>query len=700
MLENEAIPVQVINREISLLEFQRRVLKEVQEEINPLLERVKFLSIFYSNLDEFFMVRVSGILRQVNAHVVDVFPDGLNPAQVLEAVQALSIELYALAAQAYDRKVRPLLEKSGIHLLDYRTMSSSQVQELFEYFKGSVLPLLTPLAYDPGHPFPHINGMSINLAIVVNDENGQNRFAFLWIPDTLPRLVPVHEKNENSHPDASSGPHYYFAWLEQVIVANLASLFPNVQVIGAYPFRVLRDADLAVQQVEADDLLQAMQRRVYRSKFASVVQLSVYETMPLEIRNFLCKQFSINKQRDLYVSSAPLGMGDLHALYGAVGRPDLKFPPYQPYVPLVFRGPLDGEAIFQAIREKNILIHRPYDSFTPILDFLFASARDPRVATIKQTIYRLDDHAVVIEALIEASQRGKDVTALVELQARFDEESNITWAQKLESAGVHVVYGMDGLKTHCKVILVVRQEQDGIRRYIHLSTGNYNAVTSQFYEDIGYFTSDPALGQDATDLFNYLTGYSRKQDFKKIFAAPMNLRQKQEELIKREIAHARKGLPARLIFKANSMVDLELIKLLYEASQAGVKVDLIVRGICCLLPGVKGLSENIRVISIVGRFLEHSRIYYFHNNGSEEIYLSSADMMPRNLDYRVEAMFPVTDSDNLQYIRRDVLEKYLQDDLHAHIMQPDGSYECPRPSRAHPFSVQDWLMTLAQRSDR
>jgi polyphosphate kinase len=421
--------------------------------------------------------------------------------------------------------------------------------------------------------------------------------------------------------------------------------------------------------------------------------------MPEDIRNLLSDNLEI-KPNDVYVLPTPLGLSNLWQLYTSVDRHDLKFPTYKPFVPKVFQTASASNDIFDAIRNGNIMLHQPYDSFNPVVDFLFSAARDPHVLAIKQTIYRVGQNAAVIEALVEASQSGKEVAVLMELKARFDEESNIGWAQMLESAGVHVVYGVDGLKTHCKIIMVVRQEGEGIRRYLHLSTGNYNVVTSQIYEDVGIFTCNEAIGGDATDLFNYLTGYSTKQEYQKLIVAPINLREKLGAFIQREIAHAKGGRKARLIFKVNSIVDPELIQLLYEASQAGVKVDLLVRGMCCLLAGVKGLSDNIRVISVVGRYLEHSRIYYFFNNGNEEIYLSSADIMSRNLDHRIEIMFPVENPAHLHYLRHDVLETYFKDNLRARIMQPDGSYTCSKPLNVENFDVQDWLMNIAHQNFR
>ena len=699
MPEDASVPVKFINRELSLLEFQRRVLEEAQDEGNPLLERVKFLSIFGSNMDEFFMVRVSGIRKQVEAHIMETSPDGLIPPAILAATRKLSLELYEQALHHFNKKIRPLLDVSGIHLLEYHKLTGAQKKKVDDHFREVVYPVLTPLAFDPGHPFPHISNLSLNLAIVIKDGKGKYKFARLKVPDTLPRLLPIKRSSGGSRKDGTIPHHHYFVWLEQVIAANISSLFPGVEVVEAHPFRIIRDADMEIQEIEADDLLQTMQEGILKREFGSVVQVAVYGSMPEDVRNLLSENLEI-KPNDMYVLPAPLGLSNLWQLYTGVERQDLKFPAFKPFVPKVFQAGVAGSDIFEAIRHGNIMLHQPYDSFNPVVDFLYTAARDPQVLAIKQTVYRVGRNAAVIEALLEASEQGKEVAVLMELKARFDEESNIGWARKLERAGVHVIYGVVGLKTHCKIIMVVRQEDEAIRRYIHLSTGNYNAVTSLIYEDIGVFTCDETIGRDVTDLFNFLTGYSAKQDYQKLFVAPFNLRQKLEGLIRREIAHAKAGRKAHLIFKANSIVDPEMIELLYEASQAGVKVDLLVRGMCCLLAGVKGLSDRIRVISVVGRYLEHSRIYYFLNNGSEEIHLSSADLMTRNLDNRVEIVFPVENPAHVRYIRHVVLETYLRDDLRARIMQPDGSYVRLRPLKKEAFDVQDWLMKVAHKNQR
>ncbi|MEP7136296.1 MAG: polyphosphate kinase 1 [Chloroflexota bacterium] len=694
MLVDTSIPIQFINREISLLEFQRRVLEEAQDDSNPLLERVKFLSIFGSNMDEFFMVRVSGIRKQVEAHIVENFPDGRTPPEVLAATRKLSLELYEKALCHFNKKIQPCLDKSGIHLVEYSKLSETHKKKAGEYFKAVIYPVLTPLAFDPGHPFPHISNLSLNLAVVIKDKKGKFKFARLKVPDALPRLLPIKRSSGGTRKDGTIPHHHYFVWLEQVITANIAVLFPGMEVVDVHPFRIVRDADMEIQQIEADDLLQTMHKGIHNREFGAVIQVAICKTMPQDVRNLLCENLEI-RPNDVYVLPAPLGLSDLWQLYTSVERQDLKFSPYKPFVPKGFQSTERNKDIFEAIRHGNIMLHQPYDSFNPVVDFIFAAARDPHVLAIKQTVYRIGQNAAVIDALLEASEQGKEVAVLIELKARFDEESNIGWAQMLERAGIHVVYGVAGLKTHCKIILVVRQEGEAIRRYVHLSTGNYNALTSLIYEDIGIFTCDETIGQDATDLFNYLTGYSTKQDYQKLFVAPFNLRQKLEALIQREIAHARNGQPAHLIFKVNSLVDPDLVNLLYEASQAGVKVDLLVRGMCCLRPGVKGLSEQIRVISVVGRYLEHSRVYYFLNNGDEEIYLSSADLMSRNLDRRVEIIFPVENPAHIAYLRHDVLENYLRDNLRAYRMQPDGSYLRLKPLNGETFDVQDWLMKIA-----
>jgi len=682
----------VLNRELSLLEFQRRVLDEALDERNPVLERLKFLAIFGSNMDEFFMVRVSGIRKQVEARIMEVFPDRLTPPEALAAMRKVSLELYGNALQYFNKKLVPKLDKEGVHILDYPKLSEVQAKKVNDYFHEVVYPVLTPLALDPGHPFPHISNLSLNLAIVIKDKKGHEKFARLKVPDTLPRFVAIKRSSGGSRKDGTIPHHHYFVWLEQVIMENLAPLFPGLEVVAAYPFRIIRDADVEIQEIEADDLLETMQQSIRKRKFGSVVQVEIHDNMPNTIRQLLIDNLEI-RENDVYVSPAPLGLSSLWQIYGNVERHDLKFPVYHPVVPKVFENAMLAGDIFEAIKRGNILMHQPYDSFNPVVDFLKAAARDPNVLAIKQTLYRVGQNAPVVEALLEASEHGKQVAVLVELKARFDEESNIGWAKMLEEAGVHVVYGLVGLKTHCKVTMVVRKEGEGIRRYLHLGTGNYNAVTARIYEDIGIFTCDEAMGADVTDLFNYLTGYSTKQHFKKLLVAPVNLRMGLEKLIRREIEHAKAGRPAHLIFKVNSVVDPMFIELLYEASQAGVKVDLLARGMCCLRPGIKGVSDNIKVTSIVGRYLEHSRVFYFHNNGKEEIYMGSADLMRRNQDHRVEVVFPVESEEHINYLRHAMLATYLSDNMRARVMKPDGTYvRLKPPSESKAVDVQEWLM--------
>ncbi len=685
-------PSLYINRELSLLEFQRRVLEEAQDEKNPLLERVKFLAIFGSNMDEFFMVRVSGLRKQVEARIIKLSVDGMTPREQLAAIRKLSIDLDNAAHQCLGRKLLPALEKAGIHLRDYDKLTEAQRRKLDAYFQDVVYPILTPLALDLAHPFPHISNLSLNLAIVIRDPKGIEKFARLKVPDTLPRLVPIKRSSGGIRKDGTVPHHHHFVWLEQVIAANIGLLFPGMEIVAVHPFRIIRDADIEIQELEADDLLETMQASIRRRKFGSVAHVSVHESIPIEIRNLLVDNLEITPS-DVFVQRKPLGLADLWQMYNSVERHDLKFPSYKAHTPKVFKRPRGAEDIFEAIRAGDILVHHPYDSFDTVIDFLNASARDPNVLAIKQTLYRVGRNSPVVDALLEARERGKQVAVLLELKARFDEESNIGWARKLEEAGVHVVYGLVGLKTHSKIALIVRQEGELIRRYVHLATGNYNHLTTGIYEDIGLFTCDEAIGADTTDLFNFLTGYSAQGHYRKLLVAPVNLRRKLEVLIEREIAHAKNGNRARLIFKVNSVVDPSIIQSLYKASQAGVKVDLFVRGICCLRPGVKNVSDNIRIVSIVGRFLEHSRIYFFQNGQKEEIYLGSADLMDRNLNRRVEVVFPVENPYHIHHLRENVLATYLHDNARARVMHVDGTYSrCLPKDDVHTVDVQERLM--------
>ncbi|HZD57944.1 MAG TPA: polyphosphate kinase 1 [Anaerolineales bacterium] len=688
-------PELFINRELGLLEFQRRVLEEVQDESNPLLERIKFLAILGSNLDEFFMVRVSGLKKQVEAGVVEVPPDGMTPAEQIAIIRKVTLQLMARARECLRDDLLPHLNKAGIHVLDYAALNKKQRESAKQYFDEVIFPVLTPLAFDPGHPFPHISNLSLNLAVLIREQDQLSHFARVKVPGTLPRLVPIKRSSGSVRRDGTVPHHHYFVWLEQVIAANLDVLFPGMEVLEAHPFRVTRDADVEIQELEAADLLETIEQGVRRRRFGSVVRVTVNNEMPSHIREILVENLEMDRN-DIYTLEGPLGIGSLMSLYN-IERYDLKFASFLPAIP----APLNIEGydgnIFSLIRQRDILVHHPYDSFTPVVDFLRLAARDPNVLAIKQTLYRVGRNSPVVKTLLEARENGKQVAVLVELKARFDEESNIEWAKALEREGVHVIYGLLGLKTHSKVALVIRKEGEHIRRYIHLATGNYNAITAQVYEDIGVFTCDEDIGADATDLFNYLTGYSAKTEYRKLLVAPINLRQRMEALIEREIEIHRQGEQGHLIFKMNALVDKPMIQALYRASMAGVKIDLIVRGICCLRPNLAKVSENIRVISIVGRFLEHSRIYYFRNGGNDEIYLGSADLMPRNINRRVEVLFPLEDASLVRHLRDNVLAEYLVDNVKARYMHSDGSSErAKRRQGEKPLDIQNYLLNERQ----
>ncbi|MFO7654320.1 MAG: polyphosphate kinase 1 [Candidatus Krumholzibacteriia bacterium] len=681
-----------INRELSLLEFQRRVLQEATCAENPLLERVKFLAITGANLDEFFMVRVGGLIMQQRAGIVDFSLDGHTPAEQLAAIRKTAVPLMQESVAHWQNVLRPELARRGIHVLEYPDLNTKQRKQVESYFYQSIFPVLTPQALDPGHPFPHISNLSLNLAILIRDPRGEEHFARVKVPAILPRLVPLKRSSGGTRKDGTVPHHHYFVWMEQVVAAHLDALFPGMEILEAHAFRVTRNADIEIQELEASDLLETMTESVQERRFGPVVRLELSEEMTVKGRDVLVENLAVNRN-DVYSFPSPLGLGGLMALY-EIDRYDLKDTPFSPTVPKALRPEHREGSIFAAIRQGDILLHHPYEAFDPVTDFLKAAARDPDVLAIKHTLYRVGARSPVVKLLLEARrEHRKQVTVLVELKARFDEESNIGWAKMLESEGVHVIYGMLGLKTHAKVLLVVRREGDDVRRYLHLGTGNYNHVTARLYEDVGVLTCDPDLGADATDLFNYLTGYSSIRDFRKLLVAPLNLRRRLEDLIRREITHRAKGREARLILKCNSVVDEGLISLLYGASQAGVPVDLIVRGMCSLRPGVPGLSENIRVRSIVGRFLEHSRIYCFANGGQEEIYLGSADLMTRNLDRRVESVFPVLAPALVRRLRDTVLAGYLADNVKARIMKPDGSYERVTRETGEPaIDVQELLL--------
>lgn len=656
-------PSLYINRELSHIEFNRRVLAEAATDAHPLLERVKFLAIFTTNMDEFFMVRVSGLKQQVLLGITRTPADGLTPREQLVAIHRNVTSLFAEATDTWQAQLKPQLADNGVHVLSYDELKKGQQRKLRDYFEREIFPVLTPLAFDPGHPFPHISNLSLNLAVVIHDtEKDERHFARVKVPSTLPRLVPLKplEPDELLPPSTQK-----FVWLEEVIAANLDRLFPGVDIVASYPFRITRNTDMEIQEEEADDLLLTMEENLRQRHFGSVVRLEIDDNTPDEIRDLLLANLEIGSF-DVYTTNGPLALSSLWELH-KLERPELKDPTLQPPLPPSLRV---GENIFNVLQRQDVLLHQPYESFLPVIDFVKTAAEDPDVLAIKQTLYRVGPNPPIVRALMRARENGKQVSVLVELKARFDEESNIEWARQLENAGVHVVYGLIGLKTHCKVTLVVRRERDGIRRYVHVATGNYNAATARVYTDLGVMSQREDFGADATELFNYLTGYSKQDTYRKFLVAPKNLRATISGFIEREKQLGENG---RIIIKANALVDARFIRALYEASQAGVQIDLLIRGICALRPGLPGISDNIRVYSIVGRFLEHSRVYYFHNDGDPSLYIGSADLMSRNIDRRVEVLIPIEDDDLREEIV-EILNIYLQDTEKAHALQPDGSY--------------------------
>ncbi|HEX4274918.1 MAG TPA: polyphosphate kinase 1 [Bryobacteraceae bacterium] len=683
-----------MNRELSLLEFQRRVLEEARDPRNRLLERVKFVSIVSSNLDEFFMVRVAAMKQKLEKGSPDLSIDGKTITEQLAAVRKSVSQLVGQIYDWFQNDLLPRLVENGIIIADYATLDDRERAAVDRYYSETIFPVLTPLAFDPGRPFPHISNLSLNLAIVLHDPSstaglsltgeGRRHFARVKVPEALPQLVTVPAPPPRR--GAKTNQPLKFVWIEQVIAANLKSLFPGLEIVESHPFHVTRDAEVAIQELESDDLLESVEEAVWRRRFRQAVRLQTDSTISDNVLEILIENLEITRKEVSRVPG-PLDLARLRQL-PQLDRPELRDDPFEPSVPADFSTHAD-EDMFTVIRAGDRLLHHPYESFQPVIDVLQKAARDPDVLAIKMTLYRVGRNSPIVQALLDAIENGKQVAVLVELKARFDEESNIEWARALEREGVHVVYGLVGLKVHCKIALIVRREHDGIRRYVHLGTGNYNAVTARLYTDFSLFTCDPDFGVDATDLFNYLTGYSHKSDFRRLIVAPMTLRKRMASLIRREMEHGSRG---RLIFKMNALEDRAMIQLLYEASCAGVRVDLIVRGLCSLRPGIPGVSDNITVRSIVGRFLEHSRMYYFENGGSEEVYVGSADLMPRNLDRRVEILFPVLDPAIIRRLRHTVLEKGLEDNRKARIGKPDGTYELAPAGSGRVLDSQEWFI--------
>jgi polyphosphate kinase len=684
-----------LSRELSWLEFNRRVLHEALDERTPLLERLKFLAIFSSNLDEYFMVRVAATKQQIEADVSKRTADGRTPAEHLQSISQRLRPMITQMHSYFQSHLRPLMLANGICLISYEDLTAEQSTYLDTYFEEQVFPVLTPLAVDSGHPFPYISNLSLNLAVEIHDqESADPRFARVKVPKVLPRFVQMPDSLSNmccpkdgaTVAEATTKPcHWIGVPMEQIIAHNIAALFPGMTVNNCYTFRITRNADLSVEEDEADDLMLAIEQELRKRRLGgSAVRMEIEVGMPLTMRATLMNELKI-QEADAYEVEGPMGLSDLMSLMG-LPLPELKDPYWTPVTPAAWKAAshAEGEDVFSLIRRRDRLVHHPYHAFSgTVQEFITQAASDPSVLAIKMTLYRTSGDSPIVNALIKAAENGKQVVALVELKARFDEENNINWARTLERSGVHVVYGLMNLKTHTKVSLVVRREKDMIRRYVHIGTGNYNPKTARLYTDIGLLSCRPELGTDLTDLFNYLTGYSRQQSYQKLLIAPVGLRNRMVDFIRKEAELAAEGNSGRIIVKMNALVDPTLIVELYKASQVGVEIDLIIRGICCLRPGVPGISENIRVISIIGRFLEHSRIFYFQNGGSDRYYIGSADWMPRNLDRRVEAIVPIEDP-SLQTELSDILETCLQDNRQAWEMQSDGTYLERHPKKGEP----------------
>ncbi len=665
--------IKYINRELSWLEFNERVLEEARDKTNPLMERLKFLAITSSNLDEFFMIRVASLKDLVNAGYSEPDPAGLTPSEQLTAISARTHKMIQKQYSTFNRALMPALEKENIRILKPEELNNQQIRFATDYFISTVYPILTPLAVDAGRPFPLIGNKSLNLCIrveksellVVNadadtdaDDLIQPDFAIIQIPSVIPRLLLLPEEADRTS----------YILLEDIVRMNLAELFSGVRIISTGCFRIMRNADLDLEEEEAADLLKAIEKQLKMRQWGQVIRLEAEDDFDPVMLELLKKLLPIEDD-DLYEINGPLDLTMLFKLKAPSNREDLHYPKYEAQP----SPQLDGD-LFAAIRSKDVLLHHPYEQFEPVVELIRTAAQDPNVLAIKQTLYRVSGQSPIIASLADAAEMGKQVMVLVELKARFDEENNINWARKLEQAGCHVIYGLVGLKTHSKITLIVRRDEDGIRRYVHLGTGNYNDITAGIYTDFGLLTCAEGIGHDASAFFNMLSGYSEPLTWRKLIAAPYWLRPDTLRRIRQETKHALDGKPARIIAKVNSLVDEEIIGTLYEASQAGVKIDLIVRGICCLRPGVPGLSDNIRVRSIIGRFLEHSRIFYYHNDGQDDLFLASADWMPRNLDRRVEIMFPIEDDDVRNRVMN-VLKTQLADTDRSRIMQSDGSYQ-------------------------
>ena len=667
------LPEYYENRELSWLKFDARVLNEAKDKSIPLLERLKFVSITSSNLDEFFMVRVASLKDMVHADYRKRDIAGMTASEQLDRINTATRKLVESQYNTYNRSLVPLMAANGIHIIEkYEELTAEQAAYVDRYFEEDVYPVLTPMAVDASRPFPLIRNKTLNIAALLSSKKDEKHkdaveFATVQVPGVLPRLVPIPADTSENFGEVEGRT---FILLEQIIEKNIDKLFLNYHVLCAHPYRVMRNADLPIDEDEAADLLKEIQKQLKKRQWGEVIRLEVEASVDKKLLRFLKDELKVAEE-DIFQISGPIDLTFLMKMYGLSGCDSLRYEPYKPQrVPEIE----PGEDIFEAIRGGDILLHHPYETFDPVVDFIRQAASDPDVLAIKQTLYRVSGNSPIIASLAQAAENGKQVSVLVELKARFDEENNIVWAKKLEQAGCHVIYGLVGLKTHSKIALVVRREEDGIRRYVHLGTGNYNDSTAKLYTDCGIFTCNEAIGEDATAVFNMLSGYSEPLSWNELVLAPIWLRTRFMRLIARETKHAREGKPAKIVAKMNSLCDEGIIAALYEASAAGVKIELIVRGICYLKVGIPGISENIHVRSIVGNFLEHSRIFFFLNDGEEELYMGSADWMPRNLDRRVEILFPVLD-DTLKEKVKHILDVELADNTKAHVLKPDGEYE-------------------------
>lgn len=686
MSENLKSPKYYFNRELSWIKFNERVLEEAEDSRHPLLERLKFISIFSSNLDEFYMIRVSGLNEQVHANIRDIPADGLPPRAVLNRISAEVHQLVAKQASILEEDILPKLKRKGIRIRDTNSLRKPQSQYLADYFREKIFPVLTPMAIDSSHPFPILKNLSLNLMVQLRESyKNELKTAVVPIPGQLPRFIPLPSDNGKTD----------FVILEDVMKKYVDQLFPKLKILDISEFRITRNADLQLAEAEADDLLKFIEREIRKRRLATVIRLEVSREMPESARQFLMENMDLT-ENSIYESPTYLGLSAFMSLM-KVEAPEIKD---QPFLPAFEKRLIKQPNIFKAIREGDIILHHPYDSFNHVIDFVSQAAEDPKVLAIKQTLYRTSGNSPIVSALKKAVENGKSVTALIELKARFDEENNISWAKDLEETGVNVIYGLMGLKTHCKISMVVRQEGDSFKRYLHLSTGNYNATTAKIYTDLSLFTTDKEMGEDASGLFNLLTGFSQQEDWNKFLVAPATLRKGITKLIKECVKNHKKDTPARIIMVMNSLVDPDIIQELYKASMKGIKIELIIRGICCLKPGIPEVSENITVKSIVGRFLEHCRIFYFKHSGKSTIYMGSADLMQRNLNRRVELVFPVEDP-KIKHRVRHIIQALLDDNEKSRYLDAEGKYG-PRElgSNAKKINVQEDLLKESKEKNK